>query len=576
MTELQTLSDTPYAMYVALEDDGSPQRRTLSCHSPLPVLHSGLTDRSRELVPTTSDVGPPNEGGRQTPAKQPSTAQKKLIQASLICALFMVIETVAGVWANSLALLTDASHLLSDLSSFLISLFALWVSTLPGTRKLSFGYHRAEILGALISVVAIWILTVFLLIEAYHRFSRPTPVNGPLMFGTAFLGTLANLVMTYILGVHSHGLGHQCSGHSHDHEDLGVEGSSGHDHFSVGHHHHHHHHKHEDCASVSRTFDQDSCCSSLQRTPQGGCERAAVPLLDASQHHGLSVDPALQHQVERHPESGSLANERAPPASTADYSVALSISADQRDTSEAVDSISGSCTTRAGTDRPVATDDEDQHLDAAPESATPPIALTFSTHPKTKPDILQSRHVSFPPETPLLHTGSDKRLVFKDDHQNVNLRAAYLHAAGDLIQNIGVLIAAGLIWLNPSWSIADPLCTFLFSLLVLATTLSILMEAVNVLMEGTPKEVDLRHLREDLQRITFVTEIHDLHVWSLSIGKPSLACHIVVDTEEEARRVLRRATQICQEKYGILHTTIQIDYSANKLACDTDAHSKCH
>lgn len=70
------------------------------------------------------------------------------------------------------------------LINFSLSLFALWVSDLPGTHTLSFGYHRAEILGALISVMLIWVLTLFLVVEAAHRFSKPQPVKGRLMFIT--------------------------------------------------------------------------------------------------------------------------------------------------------------------------------------------------------------------------------------------------------------------------------------------------------------------------------------------------------------------------------------------------------
>lgn len=149
MTELQPVLDVPsFGVYLAIEDegsihkDGSPPRVARAPLFSLP--RGGAGGPFSERIPTTSDVGLPGELRSASP-KSLTLAQKKLLQACLICvsffsfrvetgykvalsgcsfsqALFMVIETVAGVWANSLALLTDASHLLSDFSSFLIRL----------------------------------------------------------------------------------------------------------------------------------------------------------------------------------------------------------------------------------------------------------------------------------------------------------------------------------------------------------------------------------------------------------------------------------------------------------------------
>ncbi len=73
-------------------------------------------------------------------------------------------------------------------------------------------------------------------------------------------------------------------------------------------------------------------------------------------------------------------------------------------------------------------------------------------------------------------------------HDDINLRAAFIHVIGDLIQSVGVLIASGLIWYRPQWRIADPICTFLFSILVLGTTLYIFRDILRILMEGKPDD----------------------------------------------------------------------------------------
>ena len=106
------------------------------------------------------------------------------------------------------------------------------------------------------------------------------------------------------------------------------------------------------------------------------------------------------------------------------------------------------------------------------------------------------------------------------------MRAAYIHVFGDIIQSIGVLIASIVITIWPSAKIIDPLLTFVFSVIVLCTTLRIMRDCLVVLMEGTPARVDVQMIKAKLQTIEGVEYVHDLHVWAISIGKNSLTCHI--------------------------------------------------
>lgn len=126
-------------------------------------------------------------------------ARRQLMWASACCLVMMVAEIVGGLLANSLAIMTDAAHLLSDLAGFLISIFALWLATRPATSRLSFGFHRAEILGALISVLLIWVLTGVLVYEAIWRLAHPEDVDGKIMFIVATCGLVVNFTMGMIL-----------------------------------------------------------------------------------------------------------------------------------------------------------------------------------------------------------------------------------------------------------------------------------------------------------------------------------------------------------------------------------------
>jgi cobalt-zinc-cadmium efflux system protein len=116
-----------------------------------------------------------------------------------ITVLFMGIELVAGLYANSLALLSDSAHMLTDVGSMLLSLFAIWLARRPGTPAMSYGYHRAEILGALGSVLLIWLASGGLIYEAFLRLQHPPDVEGSIVFGVASAGWIANLTSMAIL-----------------------------------------------------------------------------------------------------------------------------------------------------------------------------------------------------------------------------------------------------------------------------------------------------------------------------------------------------------------------------------------
>lgn len=104
---------------------------------------------------------------------QSNRAIRKLVLVSLVCFLFCGVETVGGLWSNSLAILTDAAHQFSDVAGFVISFIAVACSKRKSNVKYSYGYHRADVLGALATVLIIWVLLVWLLYEATNRLIHP-------------------------------------------------------------------------------------------------------------------------------------------------------------------------------------------------------------------------------------------------------------------------------------------------------------------------------------------------------------------------------------------------------------------
>ncbi|UIZ28903.1 hypothetical protein KXD40_007558 [Peronospora effusa] len=358
-------------------------------------------------------------------------AQHKLQLACICSLLFMCAEIVGGFLAGSLAIMTDAAHLLSDVAGFCISLFSIWVSTLPASKRLSFGFQRAEVIGAVTSVLVIWVLTGVLVYAAVERFMeclRPHPkehVNGKLMFIVACIGLVVNLILMQILG-HGHSHSHGGHGHSHGGESHG--------------------HGHGNTSSSSSSIKEGHDHS-----------------------HGLSHGHS----------HGGHGNED-----------------------------------------------------------------------------LENGQVSL---------SSEKKL------ENLNIQAAYIHALGDFIQSIGVCIAGGLIWYKPEWQIADPIATFVFSLLVLGTTVGIVRDSVHVLMEGTPDGIHADEIERGLRHCSSVVAVHDLHIWSLSAGLPSLSVHLVSDDAETA---LHAAQRYLLSK-GITHTTIQIEKTSTLYPRNCNSDLKC-
>lgn len=162
-----------------------------------------------------------------------SNSKRKLCGLIIFYFIVMIAEIFGGIKANSLAVLTDAAHVLSDIAGFAISLLTVWVSGWNATPQQSFGFNRLEVVGALLSVQLIWLISGFLIYEAIDRIVHENrEVNGTIMFGISAFGFLVNLLVIFWIG-HEHS--HHCHSHEGHHE---CEGGS--------HNHHHHHHHHHD------------------------------------------------------------------------------------------------------------------------------------------------------------------------------------------------------------------------------------------------------------------------------------------------------------------------------------------
>ncbi|MCB0417216.1 MAG: cation transporter [Bdellovibrionales bacterium] len=287
-------------------------------------------------------------------------SRKQLWWVLLLSFSYMVAEIVAGVAANSLALLADAGHMATDVAAIALGIFAMWMSHKPATAEKTYGYYRVEILAALVNAVALVVISIWIFYEAWERFSTPAEVRGPLLTFVAIGGLLVNLLAMW---------------------------------------------------------------------------------------------------------------------------------------------------------------------------------LTHS----------QSQH-------------------------SLNVRAVWLHLLSDALGSAAAIVAGIAVW-QFGWSIADPIMSVLIGILILVNSWGLLVECVNVLLEGVPKGVDVGEIRAALEADNAVVEVHDLHVWTLTSGRAALSVHLKVSDKAEHGPLLKRVTCLLKEKHHIGHVTIQIEPADYDHAVTEQCHT---
>ncbi|GFS14627.1 zinc transporter 2 [Elysia marginata] len=149
----------------------------------------------------------------------------------------------------------------------------------------------------------------------------------------------------------------------------------------------------------------------------------------------------------------------------------------------------------------------------------------------------------------------------QNQQKNINVRAAFIHVVGDIIQSIGVLVAALIIKFtdDPKFRLADPICTFLFSLLVLITTVAVLRDTLLVMMEAVPRNLSLDTVRRDLMAIEGVIAVHSLHVWALTMDRNAISVHLAIGKSYCHDQVLSSALEVTQDRHHFFNSTIQVE-----------------
>lgn len=152
-------------------------------------------------------------------------------------------------------------------------------------------------------------------------------------------------------------------------------------------------------------------------------------------------------------------------------------------------------------------------------------------------------------------------LLEKGSHGDMNIKSTYIHLLSDVLSSVGVVIGGVLIlFFKIYW--VDPLLTVLISIYILKESLSILKEAINILMQGTPENVDINKVAEDLKKIDGVEDVHHIHVWSLDENNINFEAHVNVRDMlvSETKKITENFEHILNEHHGINHITLQFEY----------------
>ena len=173
-------------------------------------------------------------------------------------------------------------------------------------------------------------------------------------------------------------------------------------------------------------------------------------------------------------------------------------------------------------------------------------------------------------------TFSGKEITCNHQHENnglncYSIQRTFTNVIIKSIQSCVIILAGVLVYFLPTIKYIDPICTLLLTGILLYDAYNHMEGVITVLMEGSPLEFDVEELEENLRRLGGVIDVHDIHVWSLSIGKISMSCHLITN---EPQKSLVLARDFIKKKYGITHTTIQVELNTddNKKKCKASFH----
>jgi cobalt-zinc-cadmium efflux system protein len=159
-------------------------------------------------------------------------------------------------------------------------------------------------------------------------------------------------------------------------------------------------------------------------------------------------------------------------------------------------------------------------------------------------------------------------ILSRGDRDNLNLRAASLHVAGDLFGSVAA-VAASIVIITTGWMPIDPILSIVVALIILRSAWRVVGEAGHILLEGAPPGFDVEAVKQDLCRtISYVVDIHHVHAWSISQERPMVTLHADIEPGTDSMQAISEIKQMLAEHFNIAHATVEVEYGA----CMDEAH----
>jgi len=163
-------------------------------------------------------------------------------------------------------------------------------------------------------------------------------------------------------------------------------------------------------------------------------------------------------------------------------------------------------------------------------------------------------------------------ILAKARETNINVRGAFLHMMADALGSVGAIIAGAVIW-TTAWYPVDSIASIVIGLLILWSSWGFLKQTMNILLEATPEHIDFMEVKRALEEMEHIDEVHDLHIWTITSGMTILSAHIYLSSccaeTNHWQECLADAKKILKERFGIEHTTLQVE------SCGASCGTEC-
>ncbi|EXJ57082.1 hypothetical protein A1O7_07426 [Cladophialophora yegresii CBS 114405] len=491
-----------------------------------------------------------------------------------IDAVFFLIELICGYAVHSLALVADSFHMLNDVLSLCVGLWAVRVANTGSSKMYTYGWQRAETLGALVNGVFLVALCLSIFLEAIQRFVEPQKVSNPkLVLIVGCLGLASNILGLFLF--HEHGHSHGGEEHSHDDnpERTAEEGHS---------------HVHADGETHKMTDEHGNIEDVLPQVRIAGYRASDSRNFTKSDEENTTLSARSSNTPHRKPANGevhgrhrrrtsgsfgrgfgSVDNIHIHPASFR-QDIIQAARLEERSESESGEEDALLIDVDSPEDRSN-TFPEDHH--ASPSRSNRVSGYGSINNRKKSLDYNHAAHNhNNPKDSSGSGHGHGGHGGHGHSHGDLNMRGVFLHVMGDALGNIGVIVTALIIWLTTFEGryYFDPAISLVITIIILASAIPLCRAAGRILLQAVPVGMSIDEITADIESLPRVMEAHHLHVWQLSDTKLVASLHVKVDCEVEGAGSasymhLAREIRSCLHGYGIHSSTIQPEFEAPHL-----------